>query len=225
MVFTFFLDTIIFLFKVIFLIRDEYKLNICARKWALKHLKRAKIDVEVIGEKNIPNHAALFVSNHQSYFDILFFLAFIENKKGFVSKIELTKIPFLKIAMKKFRCIFLDRGNLRQNLYSIKEGIKILKDGHSLVIFPEGTWRWEDEGKMLPFKKGSFKLATESGAPIVPVTIVNAHKIMPRGNKRIRKTKVTFIIHECIETKDLTLEEKKLLSAKAHEIINGVLIQ
>ena len=219
----FFLDTLLFIFKIIFLTFDDYKLSKKSRKWALKHLKRAKIEVEVIGKENIPSKACLFVANHQSYFDILFFLAFIENKKGFVAKIELAKIPFLKTAMKRFKCIFLDRGNLRQNLISIKEGIKILKDDHSLVIFPEGTWRWEDEGKMLPFKKGSFKLATESSVPIVPVTIINAHKIMPKGDKRIRKTTVTFVIHKHIETKNLTPAEKRELSNKTYQIINNSL--
>src|SRR5699024_1808110 len=88
---------------------------------------------------------------------------------GFIAKVELTKFPIVSQWMKEMKCIFMDRSDRRQSLQSIKEGINILKNGHSMVIFPEGTRSKSDA--MGEFKAGSMTLATKSGVPIVPITI------------------------------------------------------
>ena len=213
------IDIIFFIIRFGFF-ENTKNIHISLKKVATRNIKRASIKTEVIGKENLSNEPFLFVANHQSYFDVMLLMAFIPHKKGFVAKIEFLKIPFVKKLTDKLNFIFLDRGNLRQNNFAILKGIDILKNGHSLVVFPEGTWRWEDHGTMLPFKRGSFKLATKSGASIIPVSIINAHKIAPMGSPILRPTKVTIIIHKKIETKNLTHEENIKLPYKIHEIIN-----
>lgn len=195
--------------------------NKVAKKWATFQLKRAGTKTNVYGIENLPEGGVLFVSNHQSYFDVGFFLAYIPKNKGFIAKIETNKIPLVQGAMKSLRCIFLDRKDLRKGAKTILEGIEILKDNYSLVIFPEGT-RGEN-GRMLPFKAGAFKLATKSLVPIVPVTIDGAYKIMPRNQKLIHKAEVDITIHPPIYTKDLNLEEQKNLPQKVYEIIESAI--
>ena len=195
--------------------------NEIARKWAVFQLKRAGAKVNVYGIENLPEGGVLFVSNHQSYFDVGLFLAYIPKNKGFIAKIETNKIPLVQGAMKSLRCIFLDRKDLRKGAKTILEGIQILKDGYSLVVFPEGT-RGE-EGEMVPFKAGAFKLATKSLCPIVPITIDGAYKIMPRNQKLIHKAEVDVTIHPPIYVKDLNLEEQKELPGRVYKIIESVI--
>ncbi|MCL1924255.1 MAG: 1-acyl-sn-glycerol-3-phosphate acyltransferase, partial [Defluviitaleaceae bacterium] len=142
---------------------------------------------------------------------------YIPKNKGLIAKIETSKIPLVQSAMKQLRCIFLDRKDLRQGAKAILEGIETLKEGYSLVVFPEGT-RGEG-GEMLPFKTGAFKLATKSKAPIVPVTIDGAYKIMPKNSKLLHAAEVDVTIHEPIQTINLTPEEEKELPQLVYKTI------
>ena len=138
--------------------------------WARFILKIAGAKVTVKGEENIPkDDTVLFVSNHQSNFDIPLLMAYINVPKGFIGKKELESWPFIGTWMKYIHCVFMDRDNLRKSAEAIVDGIKLLRSGYSMVIFPEGT---RSKGKPVDgFKAGSFKLATKSKRAIVPVTI------------------------------------------------------
>jgi len=199
--------------------KEKYEdlINELVKKWAKFQIKNTDSKINVYGEENLPQGSVLFVANHQSYFDFGLFLGYIPKNKGFVAKIETEKIPLIRSYMKELRCIFLDRKDLRQAAKTILEGVEILKDDYSLVIFPEGT-RGED-GKMLPFKAGAFKLATKSKVPIVPVTIDGAYKIMPKDSNFIHGTELDITIHDPIYTTNLTTEEEKELSNRIYEII------
>ncbi len=160
----------------------------------------------------------LFVSNHQSDFDIAIFLAMLpEKKEGFVAKVELEKIPFLSAWMKRIHCIFLDRKDMKQSAKTILEGIKLLKSGHSMVVFPEGT---RSKGEQIgEFKAGSFKLATKSKVPIVPVTIDGSYKIMEGSHYRICPAKVNVYVHKPIETVTIPKQEEGKLPEMVEKII------
>ena len=125
--------------------------------------------------------------------------------------------------MKHMYCVFMDRSSLRKSSEAIIHGIKILKDGHSLVIFPEET---RSKGNSLgDFKAGSFKLATKSKKPIVPITISGSYKIMEANSKKwlIKPGTVDFYIHPMVETLNLSKEEQDLLPEKIKAIINSKL--
>lgn len=192
--------------------------------WANSLLKVAGVRVNVHGLENLPkDQNVLFIGNHQGNFDIPIYISKIPVPKGFVSKIEVKKIPGVSTWMEYMNCVFMDRSNLRKAGEAIIQGVKVLKNGHSLVIFPEGTRSKGD--KMGEFKAGSFKLATKSKVPIVPVTMSGSYKIM-ESNKRkwiIKPANVDLYIHPAIETTNLTKEEQDILPKKVYEIVKSKL--
>jgi len=180
-------------------------------------VKRSGSTIHIVGTEKIPDGPVLFVSNHQSNFDIPLMLSFVNKPKSFIAKIELANIPLLSSWMKAGNCVFIDREDPRQSLRVINEGIEILKRGHSMVIFPEGT---RSKGpQMQDFKKGSLRLATKSGVPIVPVTISDSYKMFEANNGRIKPAKVTITVSDPMYTNQLTKEEENSLSDKVYEII------
>lgn len=201
--------------------RNEY-IHRTTSNWAMSQVKLSGAKVNIFGKENIPkNIPVLFVSNHQSNFDIALFMSYIDKSKGYVAKVEMNKVPLLRTWMKHMNCILMDRSSLRKSAEAIAEGIKLLKGGYSLVIFPEGTRSKSD--KIGDFKAGSFKLATKSKVPIVPVTISGSYRLMEQNGNKIKPAEVNVYIHPMIETAGLTKEEADLLPSKVKGIIKSKL--
>lgn len=188
------------------------------RKWARALVWLAGGKISVIGEENIPRDSSVvFISNHQGDFDVPIFLGYIDKPKAFIAKMETRKIPLISSWMKNMNCVFMDRKNIRQSVQAINEGAEILRQGYSLVIFPEGTRSKGDT--MGEFKHGSFKLATKSGVPIIPVTIKGSYKMLEQYKFIIRPAKVEVVISKPIETSELTREEIRMLPEMVKETI------
>ena len=174
-----------------------------ARSWARSLVLFTGSKVEVVGAELVPPQGpVLFVSNHQGNFDIPLMLGFVPRSKGFIAKIELEKLPIISTWMRKMHSVFLDRKNLRKSLLTMREATEILKEGYSLVVFPEGT---RGKGKpMAEFKRGSLGIAEKAKVPVVPVTIVGSYKIM-EGNVgfNIKPAKVMIIIAKPIQPGEL----------------------
>lgn len=188
------------------------------KRWSGKLLDLAGVSVTVTGEENIPkDRNVLFVGNHQSNFDIPILLRYIDGSKGFIAKQELEKMPIIHRWMKVINCVFLDRDNVRKSAIAINQGIKNLKAGMSMVVFPEGT-RSKD-GKPLEFKQGALKLATKSGVPVVPVTIKGSVDIMSSGSLRIKPAQVEIIISPVIEPADYPEKETKRITEDVERAI------
>lgn len=161
--------------------------------WARSLINLTGSEIKVTGAENVPKEGAvLFVSNHQGRFDIPLILGFIDKPKGFIAKIEMAKMPLVSDWMKYMKCIFMDRKDVRQSLRAINQGVEFLKSGYSEVIFPEGTR--SIDGTLGDFKAGSFKLATKSGVPIIPVTIKGSYRIMDNKSFIIKPALVEVII-------------------------------
>ena len=157
--------------------------------------------ITVTGEEYLKEgETYLFVSNHQSNFDIPLLLSAIRCPKGFIAKKELGNIPILTFWMKKIHCVFMDRDNIRKSAEAIVKGIQILKAGHSMVIFPEGTR--SKGGPVKEFKAGSFKLALKSKVKIIPVTIDGSYKLLDANGGKIKAADVAVTLHEPIECYD-----------------------
>lgn len=188
--------------------------------WADKLIKASGMKLQIQGLENVPREGAvLFVSNHQSDFDIAIHLGAIDKPKGFVAKIELAKIPIASNWMRKMGSVFIDRSDIKQSLRTINEGIEILKKGRSLVIFPEGT---RSKGaEMADFKKGSLRLAEKAHVPIVPVSISGTYKIMEANKGRIIPTEVHVVISKPIIYDELPAEEKKNIAKLVQDIIRS----
>ena len=191
--------------------------------WQTKHFGKNIMNatgsqVYVTGEEKIPEGPVLFISNHQGYFDVPILLGFIKKPKGFVAKYELRKSPILRHWMEKMHCVFINRSNPREGLKSINEGIEILKKGYSLVLFPEGTRT--DDGELLPFKEGGFRLAAKTRVPIVPLTIKGSFEMMENYyGKTIKPQKISLVVLDPIYTADMNKEEIENLPVLLREII------
>ncbi len=187
--------------------------------WAKSVMNLAGAKITVVGEENIPkDKTALFVANHQSNFDIPLIMSSIDVPKGFIAKKELEKWPMISTWMKYIKCIFMDRSNLRKSAEAIVEGTKLLKSGYSMVIFPEGTR--SKGGHLGEFKAGSFKLATKSKCPIVPVTIDGTYKLLEANNNWIKGADVRLVIHPAIDVTSLSKEETDNLHNTVSSIIS-----
>lgn len=193
-----------------------------ASKWSMARIKDSGAKINVFGKENIlKDRNVLFVSNHQGDFDIAIFMALIPKEKGFVAKKELRKIPILKIWMEYINCVFIDRDDLKQSLKTINQAIKLINEGNSMVIFPEGTRSKSD--KIGEFKIGSFKLATKTNVPITPVTISGSYKLKELNNGKIKPDTVNVYIHEPIYVENLSKEEKDKLAVTVKNIIQSKL--
>lgn len=175
--------------------------------------------ITVKGEENIPDdRAVLYVSNHRSIFDILINYIYMKRPTGFISKVEMKKVPIFNMWMKNIGCLFLDRKDIRQGMQTILKAIDSVKKGTSIFIFPEGT-RSKVEGEFLPFKGGSFKIAEKSLCDVIPVTIVGSGNIFEDHKPRVKKTHVTIEYGKPFVTKDMSREEIKALPESARQLI------
>jgi 1-acyl-sn-glycerol-3-phosphate acyltransferase len=148
-------------------------------------------------------------------------MSYIDKPKGFIAKIEMLKIPLIRTWMKFINCVFIDRSTPRKSAKAIIDGVEILKNGTSLVIFPEGTRSRSDI--IGEFKAGSFKLATKANVPIIPITVNGSYRLMEQNNNRIKPADVELYIHPIVETANLTKEEELELPEKIKKIISSKL--
>lgn len=180
------------------------------------------VKVAVFGAENVPkDETVLYVGNHNSYFDILITYCRCPGLTGYVAKDSMEKIPLLSLWMKRLHCLFLNRTDIREGLKTILTGIQQMKDGISMCIFPEGT-RSRD-GKMLPFKEGSLKMAEKTGCAIIPMAITHSADIFENHFPKIKPTRVILQYGQPIYPNALSKEEKKFLGAHTQKVIQEML--
>lgn len=183
------------------------------------------VKATVIGRENIPqDKAVLYVGNHRGIFDIIATYPYLPGISGYVAKKSLKKFPLFSHWMSNIKCLFIDREDARQGLKTILLGIEYIKSGASLVIFPEGT-RSKSDKEMLPFKDGSFKLATKTGCPIVPLAINNTSAIFEDQFPKIKKAHIIIEFLEPIYIENLSQEEIKNLTSSTQEIIRKTVLK
>ena len=180
----------------------------------------AGFKVETSGKENIVDGPALYVGNHQGLFDMVIALEQFGKLKPFLAKIEASKIPLIGSWMRIMNCVFIDRGNIRASLESIKKCEEVLKSGKSLIIFPEGTRSRKHE--MGEFKAGALRCALKAGVPIVPFVIDGTYKAWEEQGK-IVPTTATLKILPPIQTAELEKERTKHLAEEIEEEIKKAL--
>jgi 1-acyl-sn-glycerol-3-phosphate acyltransferase len=171
-----------------------------ARLWARLSLGLAGVRVTVSGAGHIPDEPVIFMSNHQSSFDILALLAAMPRQIHWIAKKELFDIPVFGPSMRRGGYIPLDRGDGRKALQSMDEAAAVIRQGKCVVMFPEGT-RTQD-GHLLPFKRGGFILARKAGVPVIPVTINGSGRINPANQIRLYSGDIKIILHPPILAPD-----------------------
>lgn len=177
--------------------------------------------ITVIGEENVPkNTPVLYIGNHRSYFDILLTYSRCPIRTGYVAKKEMEKIPLLSNWMKYLHCLFLDRKDIKQGLKTILTAIEKVKSGISICIFPEGTRnKAEDETELLPFHEGSFKIASKSGCPIIPIAMNNTAEIFEAHFPKIKPCHVIVEYCKPVYVKDLDKNDQRHLGEYTQNII------
>jgi len=192
--------------------------HIIARIWAKSILFVSGIKVEVEGLTNIdPSKSYVYMSNHRSNFDIPVLLGCLPIQFRWLAKAELFKIPIFGRAMSGAGYVKIDRSNRVSAFKSIDQVAAKMKNGVSVMIFPEGT-RSED-GDVKPFKKGGFVMAVDTGAPIVPVILRGTRSIMAKGSWRINPGDVTLSIEKPIDTTGYTRDTKEDLIKIVRSVI------
>ena len=155
------------------------------------------IPIHVHGREHIKKGQSYVVAaNHQSYWDAFLMYGFLGIKFKWLMKKELGKIPFVGWACRMAGHILIERSSRVKSMESIRKAESKLKNGMSVVIFPEGT-RTPD-GKMARFKRGAFLISQELNLPILPVTIDGNYDVMSRHAWNVTWHPVHMTIHEPI---------------------------
>ncbi|HLY98267.1 MAG TPA: lysophospholipid acyltransferase family protein [Candidatus Angelobacter sp.] len=158
----------------------------------------AGVKVEAEGrEKLDPARSYIFMSNHVSNLDPPIVVPVLPGRTSVLVKKELFRVPILGWAMRMASLVPVDRDNRDAAIASIEKAAEVMRSGLHMTIFPEGTRSLD--GGLLPFKKGPFHLALDTGMPIVPVTVLDTLEMMPKGRIRIHPGTARVIFHDPIE--------------------------
>ncbi|OPX35289.1 MAG: hypothetical protein B1H11_09335 [Desulfobacteraceae bacterium 4484_190.1] len=205
---------------VVFILRKRGKetFRFIERPWARFIIWVCGIKGRITGKDNVQKDTAyIFMSNHQSFFDIFILTAHIPVPFKFVLKNELMKLFPLGPAMKLVGHAAIDRKNPKKAIKSLEAIAKKIKEGTSFLIFPEGTR--SNDGHLNTFKKGGFRLAIKSGCDIVPVIIKGSHDIVPKGSLKIMKSDFELQIGHPIQVKGYGKQDIYELMDKTRNIM------
>ncbi len=192
----------------------------CARTWSRLILATTGVHVDVSGlERLVSDRAYVFVANHQSIYDIPIVFWSLPYQIRIIAKESLGRFPFLGWHLRRTGHMLVDRRRPdRAAIFG--RASKLMKDGLSLIVFPEGTRSCD--GRVAPFKGGSFYLALESELPIVPISIVGSRRVMLKGRLATYPGRVKLIVHEPIDTTGLAGGDPRAaraFAARVREVI------
>lgn len=181
-------------------------------------VRLAGVRVQAIGlDKLDPSRTYIFMSNHVSNIDPPILMPLIPRRMSIMVKKELFRYPVLARLMRFGSLVPVDRGNRESGIAAVRAAADVIRQGINMTVYVEGHRSFD--GRLLPFKKGPFYLAEECNVPIVPVTIVGTHYVMPKRRIAIKPGTVTVIFHQPIEPKDFG--SRDCLMAKVRKAIDS----
>lgn len=204
-------------------LRNDNRAHQLNRIWAQTILMICGIRVEVTGRHHLQKGGPfVYVPNHNSYLDIpVCYLAFPGSFR-FIGKKELNKVPLFGWMYERLY-ITVNRSSKMDSYRSFVRAAEKLRDGISMVIYPEGTIA-SHKKVLSKFKDGAFKVALETKSPLVPVSIIFSDRVLPEdGMFSIYPGKIQVIIHEPIPTQNLTENELEDLKNKVQQILFNTL--
>ena len=206
--------------------RRGYFAHGCARAWSRLILKTTGVRVTVEGlERITPGTTYVFVSNHQSIYDTPVIFASVPYQLRIIAKASLATFPVLGWHLRRGGHLFVDRRH-PDRLGILRRWRALVSEGLSLIIYAEGGRSMD--GRVAPFKGGSFLLAIEAGLPIVPVAIIGTRNVMPKNRLQTEPADVTLIIHDPIQPPALDApapRDAKALAAQVHAIVAAAVEQ
>ena len=176
------------------------------------------LPIQVNGHADIHRKTSyIFVANHHGAFDIFLIYGFLGRNFKWMMKKSLRSIPLVGKACQAAGHIFVDKSGPKKVQETIEQARHTLKDGMSLVVFPEG--RRTFTGHMGDFKKGAFQLADELRLPVVPLSIDGSFEVLPRTGRFIRRHRMILTLHEPIFPQGQGHENIQNTRDKAHQVI------
>jgi 1-acyl-sn-glycerol-3-phosphate acyltransferase len=188
--------------------------------WLILKTNRVKLQVEGL-EKIVRNKSYVFISNHASNLDPPALCLAIPQTLRFIAKRSLAKVPIFGQALKLGRIILIDRSDNQKAVETINKAIKDLKGGISAFFFAEGTR--SPDGMLQAFKKGGIMVALKTKLPIIPITVVDSYKLLPRKALRIRPGVLRIIVGDPIDTSSYNEDDKDFLVQKVRDVIADTL--
>lgn len=192
--------------------------------WSWLTIRILLLPVKVEGREHLDKKQSyVFVSNHQGAFDIFLIYGFLGRNFKWMMKYQLRKMPFIGMACQAAHHIFVDKRGTAKIKHTYLEARQTLKDGMSLVVFPEGARTFT--GHMGDFKRGAYMLASDLQLPVVPLTINGSFQVMPRMRdmKWVQWHPLTLTIHEPIPPKEQSPENITATLQESYQVIMNAL--
>lgn len=172
------------------------------------------VRVEIVGRDRFdPAGTYIFMCNHTSNLDPPIVVPAIPRRTSVLVKKELFRVPILSRAMRLGSLVPVDRTNRDAAIASVERAAEVMRSGLNMTVFPEGTRSYD--GKLLPFKKGPFHLAMETGFPVIPMTVVGTHELWPKGKFGIHAGVATIHFHEPIDPRQFTDRDALMAAVRA----------
>ncbi len=203
--------------------RSKRWIGIWPRLWARWILWSTGLEITYRGAEGLqPGQKYVYMSNHTSALDIALAYAVLPGTVVFMAKKELFRTFFFGWCMWALGCIPVDRQNRRGAIRAMERAVRDLDaKALSIILYPEGT-RTRD-GQLLPFKKGGFQLALQSGLPLVPMAVSGAREALPPGALSLTRTPIRLTIGQPIETEGLTHQDRDPLRQRTYDSIATLL--
>src|SRR5215204_4043981 len=186
----------------------------CARAWSWLILETTGVRVEVEGLDQLdPSRSYIFAANHQSIYDIPILFASLPFQLRILAKESLGRIPFMGWHLQRTGHVLVDRSKPGAGV--VKKMARLVEQGHSLIVFPEGTR--STDGRVARFKGGPFVIALQSALPVVPISVVGSRHVMFKGQLMVQPGHVRVIVHPPIETRGVPKEAVRELTGSVRE--------
>ncbi len=194
----------------------------CARAWSRLILATTGVRVRMRGQARVePGRSYVFVSNHQSIYDFPILITSIPFELRILAKASLGAFPVLGWHLRYTGHLLIERE--RAGRATLRKVAGLMRRGHSLIVFPEGTR--SSDGEVLSFKRGLFLLAIEAGLPVVPVAVRGSRHVMPKGRLMTCPGDVELVIHEPLPTAGLGRADAGRLAAQARAIVRATVAE
>lgn len=188
-------------------------LYIGATRLAMYGVKFVGVKIVLRGLENLrPGQNYIFMANHVSNLDPPVLIPSIPGRCSVLVKKELFRTPILGTGMHQADLVPVDRSDREAAIESIRAATEVLKKGLHMVIYPEGTR--SSDGRLLPFKKGPFHLAMDSGVPVVPVTILGTFESWPKTRFALHRGTATVVFHPPIDPREFTDRDALMLAVR-----------
>jgi 1-acyl-sn-glycerol-3-phosphate acyltransferase len=197
--------------------RGEWFLHF-ARGWSRTILFFSGVRVQVLHSERLSSeYGRVIVSNHESYADILVLLANVPLSVRLLAKRSIFRVPVLGWSIRAAGFVPVDRGMRSRGAATVDAALRLLKNGRSIVVFPEET-RTRD-GELSPFKPGAALLALRSGFPLLPVAIAGTRRVLPRGTLDMTPGRVALAIGAPISVSGRSARDREEVTQQARQSI------